>query len=108
MLMLMNTKGFTFFSPQKIPNERGKSFSPMNLPIQQWPKSFVSHSQSPKTPLCLCVSGLFATISSGELCVFQIGTKSPFATSGFQSLDFLKLIIIFLATPLSVQFSYTD
>lgn len=79
----------------------------MNLPIQQWPKSFVSHSQSPKTSLWLCVDGLFATISS-ELRVFQIGTKSPFASSDFQSLDFLKLIINFSATVLSVQFSYAD
>lgn len=76
----------------------------MNLPIQWWPQSFVTHSQSPKTPLWFCVTGLFATVSSEELHVFQKGSKFPFVTSDFQSLDSHKLIINFSATLLSVQF----
>lgn len=39
-------------------------FPLLKFPIQQEPKGFVSHGQSPKTPMWLCVTRLFATISS--------------------------------------------
>lgn len=54
-------------------------FSLLKFPIQGWPKGFVSHGQSPKTPVRFCVTRLFSAISSGKLHVFQMVTKFPFA-----------------------------
>lgn len=50
--------------PRKSPMKMENPFPLLKFPIQQEPKGFVSHGQSPKTPMWLCVTRLFATISS--------------------------------------------